>query len=141
VAPAPTLASEVVDALSRARSRPFVLYGRPRTGKSTLLREAARTTGRPVVWRSALDMADEVAEALWRRAYDSYSSTVVEDSRPLCIGHLEDLQRRPRTREALRRLLGKAAQRRPVLLTVTTSRDDAELIGWLGSWAEVRRLD
>ena len=132
------LASEVVDAFFRARSRPLVLCGRARTGKATLLREAARTTGQQVVWRSALEMADEVAEALWRRTYDSYSSTVAGDSRPLCIDHLEDLQRRPRTREALRRLLGKAAQRRPVLMTVTISEGEAGLLDWLGSWAELR---
>ena len=141
VALAAALAPEVVDALYRPRRRPLVLCGRTRSGKTTLLREAARTAGRRAVWCSAFDMSNELAEAIRGGVHESYTAALVGDPRPLCVEHLEDLRDKPRTREELRHLLGRVAPRRPVLLTVTRRRGDAELVRWLRSWTELRSLD
>ncbi len=137
---APALVMDVVDALYRARARPLALYGPPRSGKTTLLREAARTAGRQTVWCSAFDMANGLADAIRGGAEGRYSAALSADPRPLCVEHLEDLREKPRTREELRRLLRRAARRRPVLLTLTRTRGDAELVRWLRSWAVLRRL-
>ena len=50
----------------RPRRRPLALCGRTRSGKTTLLREAARTAGRQAVWCSAFDMSNELVEAIRR---------------------------------------------------------------------------
>jgi hypothetical protein len=57
------------------------------------------------------------------------------------VEHLEDLRTKPRTREELGRLLGRAATRRPILLTLTRTKGDAEMLAWLRARAEVFSLD
>ena len=138
---AANLTPAVVDALYRPRGRPLALAGRSRCGKTTLLREAVRRAGRQTVWCSAFDLANELVEAIWGGVRQTYSAAVVGDPRPLCVEHLEDLRENPRTREELRRLLKRAAPHRPVLLTVTRTRGDAEILRWLRCWAELRWLD
>jgi len=93
------------------------------------------------VWCSAFDLANELAEAIRGGTHESYSAALVGDRRPLCVEHLEDLRGKPRTREELRLLLTQAALRRPVLLTLTCTGGDAELVRWLRSWAELLSLD
>jgi len=140
VAVAATLKPHVVDALCRARRRPLALCGRSRAGKTTLLREAVRTAGRQAVWRPAFELAGELVEAIRCGVQESYAAALVADSRPLCVEHMEDLREKPRTREELCRLLSRAARHRPVLLTATRARGDAEVVVWLRSWTELRFL-
>lgn len=138
---AASLMPTVVDALYRPRPRPLALRGRSRSGKTTLLRDAARRAGRQTAWSSAFDLANQLVEAIRSGDYERYSAALVGDRRPLCVEHLEDLRGKPRTREELCHLLKRAARHRPVLLTVTRTRGDADLVRWLRSWAEVRSLD
>ena len=138
---AASLTPTVVDALYRPRKRPLALRGRSRSGKTTLLRDSARRAGRQAVWCSAFDLANELAEAIRGGTHESYSAALIGDRRPLCVEHLEELRGKPRTREELRLLLTQAALRRPVLLTLTRTRGDAELVRWLRPWAELLTLD
>ena len=69
-----------------------------------------------------------------------YRSGLTEDPRPLCVEHLEDLRGRPATREELRHILAHAASRRPILLTLTRARGDAEVAAWLRPWTEIVSL-
>jgi hypothetical protein len=89
------------------------------------------------VWCSARDLADEMVAAARADRVTSYGSSFAADPRPVCIEHLEDLRGKPRTRHELRHLLQHAAERRPVLLSLTRSRNDADVLAWLRSWAEV----
>jgi hypothetical protein len=138
---AASLTPTVVDALYRPRRRPLALRGSSRSGKTTLLRDSAHRAGRQTVWCSAFDLANELAAAIRGGTCESYSAALIGDRRPLCVEHLEDLRGKPRTREELRLLLTRAALRRPVLLTLTYTRGDAEVVRWLRSWAELRSLD
>jgi hypothetical protein len=131
----------LVDALYRPRRRPLVLRGRSRSGKTSILREAARRAGRQTVRYSAFDLAGEVVEAIRGDTYESYRAALVADPRPLCIEHLEDLRGKPSTRDVLRRLLQQAAGRRPVLLTLTRAERDGEIVRWLRPWAQLLSLD
>jgi hypothetical protein len=46
------------------------------------------------------------------------------------------------TRGEIRRLIeARAARGHAILLTVTSARQDAEIVGWLESWAELLRLE
>jgi hypothetical protein len=111
------------------------------SGKTTLLRDSVRRAERQAVWRSAFDLANELAEAIRCGRQEHYSAALVEDQRPLCVEHLEDLREKPRTREEVRLLLKRAAVRRPVLLRLTRRSGDGEVVRWLRSWAELRSLD
>jgi hypothetical protein len=141
VALAAKLTTEVVDALYRPRRRPLALGGRSRSGKTTLLRDAARRAGREAVWSSAFDLADQLVAAIRGGSYRAYATDLAGDLRPLCVEHVEDLRDKPRTREELRLLLERAALRRPVLLTLTRRRGDAEVVRWLRTWADLRSVD
>jgi hypothetical protein len=58
------------------------------------------------------------------------------------VEHLEDLRGKPRTREELRRLLLlRAAHGGATLLTSTGGRGHAEIVRWLGTWADTVSLD
>jgi chromosomal replication initiation ATPase DnaA len=139
--PDANIARVVLGALYGPRRRPLALAGRPGSGKTTLLRETTRRAGRQTVWRSAFDLANELAEAIRCGRREDYAAALVEDRRPLCVEHLEDLREKPRTREEVRLLLKRAAARRSVLLTLTRRRGDAEVVRWLRSWSEIRSLD
>jgi hypothetical protein len=69
-----------------------------------------------------------------------YRAGLTEDPRPLCVEHLEDLGGRPATREELRLVLAQAAGSRPILLTLTRARGDAEVAAWLRPWTEIVSL-
>jgi hypothetical protein len=139
--PDANIARGVVGVLYGSCRRPFALAGRSGCGKTKLLRQSARRAGRQAVWLSAIDLASELAEAIRCGRQEHYSVALAGDRRPLCVEHLEDLRERPRTREEVRLLLRRAAARRPVLLTLTRTRGDAEVVRWLRSWADVRSLD
>jgi len=107
------LSQTVVDALRRPRRRPLAVGGSSGSGKTTLLRDSARRAGTEAVWCSAFDLANELAEAIRGGRQEDYSASLVRDSRPLCIEHLEDLREKPRTREELGLLLKRAASTPP----------------------------
>jgi chromosomal replication initiation ATPase DnaA len=135
------LAPKVLAALVHPRSRPVALQGRSGSGKTTLLRSLTRATRRDAVWCSAFDLVSKLADAIRGGRYESLVAGLARDDRPLCVEHLEDLRGKPCTREELRRVLARAARRRPVLLTVTRSRGAAEVVRWLRPWAELLSLD
>lgn len=135
------LAPRLLAALLHPRSRPLALQGRSGSGKTTLLRSLEKATQRKAVWCSAFDLAHQLADAIREGRHDSLRAHLTRDDRPLCVEHLEDLRGKPRTREEVRRVLERAARRRPVLLTLTRSRGAAEIVRWLRPWAELVSLD
>jgi hypothetical protein len=101
----------------------------------------ALRSARETVWYTAFDLVDELTRSIRDGRYESYREALVQDDRPLYVEHLEDLRGKPRTREELGLLLGRAATRRPILLTLTRTKDDAEILAWLRARAEVFSLD
>jgi chromosomal replication initiation ATPase DnaA len=128
-------------AFSEPPSRPLALRGPSGSGKTTLLRGVSRQAQRQAVWLTAFDLVHELTAAIREDRYSGYSDTLAADQRPLCIEHLEDLRDKPQTRAIVQRLLERAAHRRPVLLTLTSSSRDAEVARWLGSWTELLSLE
>jgi chromosomal replication initiation ATPase DnaA len=141
MAHAAELAPRILAALSHQRSRPVALQGRSGSGKTTLLRSLSRAIQREVVWWSAFDLSSELAGAVREGRYERLSADLARDERPLCVEHLEDLRGKPCTREELRLVLARAAQRRPVLLTITRSKGTAEVVRWLRPWTRLLFLD
>ncbi len=140
MANAAELAPRLLAALLHPRSRPIVLQGRSGSGKTTLVKSLVRATRRDAAWCSAFDLTTQLADAIREGRYDSLCSDLARDHRPLCVEHLEDLRRKPRTREELRVVLARAAKRRPVLLTLTRSRGTAEVVRWLRPWVQLLSL-
>lgn len=141
VALAPEVVRRLLHAVSPPPTRPLALRGRTGSGKTTLLREVALRSARETVWYTAFDLVDELTRSIRDGRYESYREALVQDDRPLYVEHLEDLRGKPRTREELGLLLGRAATRRPILLTLTRTKDDAEILAWLRARAEVFSLD
>lgn len=132
----------VVAVLSHRPSRPLAIMGRTGVGKTTLLRAVAAEAEAEPVWCSAVDLVDQIVEALRCDVYDAWRDALVTDPRPLVVEHLEDLRGKPRTREELRHLLLlRAAKGGATLLTSTGGRGHAEIVGWLGGWADFVSLD
>jgi hypothetical protein len=75
-----------------------------------------------------------LSEAIREDRLSSYCEAFLQDERPLCVEHLEDLRGKPRTRAELERLLRSASRRRPVVLTLTLSSGDKEVARWLRTW-------
>lgn len=134
------LTPSLLAALVRRGGPPFALEGVSGCGKTRLLRSVTASAAPDTVWCSARDLADEMVAATRADRLKSYRSGFVADPRPVCIEHLEDLRGKPRTRDELRHLLQLASARRPVLLSLTRSRNDADVLSWLRSWAEVHCL-
>jgi hypothetical protein len=107
----------------------------------TLLRGLTHRAARDTVWASAFDLVNELTDAIRKGSDDSYRASLCDDDRPFCLEHLEDLRGKPRTRQELRCILEAAARRRTVLLTLTRSRGDAEILRWLRPWADVLLVD
>jgi hypothetical protein len=82
-----------------------------------------------------------MADAIREGRYQSYRAALSADDRPLYVEHLEDLRGKPRTRMELRSLLEAATRRRAVLLTLTRSRGDRDVLRWLRGWVELLPLD
>lgn len=141
MAPAPEIVRRLLRAVSSSLSRPVALRGRTGSGKTTLLREVAQRSARDTVWSTAFDLADELSRAIREGRYEGYCEALVQDDRPLYVEHLEDLRQKPRTRDELGRLFGRAAVRRPILLTLTHTEGDAEVLAWLRARSEVLSLD
>ena len=135
------VAPRLLHALSHLPARPLALRGRTGSGKTTLLRGVSLQSAKQTVWSTASDLARQLVQAIRDDRYEDYREVFVEDDRPLCVEHLEDLRGLPSTRQELRRLFERAATRRPVLLTLTHARGDAEILAWLRPWAEVLSLD
>ena len=135
------LAPRVLAALTRPGSAPLALEGRSGSGKTTLLRSLARSAAPQTVWYSAFDLTQELVGAIREGSYDVCRARIAEDPRPICIEHLEDLRGKPATRDEVRRLLLSAAAHRPVVVTLTRARGDAEVLEWLRPWAEVHSVD
>jgi ABC-type nitrate/sulfonate/bicarbonate transport system ATPase subunit len=57
------------------------------------------------------------------------------------VEHLEDLRDKPLTQATTQRLLEHAARSRPVLLTLTRSKHDAQVSRWLRSWTELLSIE
>lgn len=90
------------------------------------------------VFRSAFDLAGEMADALRGDSFDRFRRALTGDERPLVVEHLEDLRGKPSTREELRHLLqSRTDQGHATLLTVTNATGDAEVVEWLDGWTEV----
>jgi hypothetical protein len=121
-------------ALSRPSGRPLALKGRSGSGKTTLLRRATGGIAKEAVWLSAFDLVQGLSEAIREDRLSSYCEAFLQDERPLCVEHLEDLRGKPRTRAELERLLRSASRRRPVVLTLTLSSGDKEVARWLRTW-------
>ena len=138
---APEIVRRLLRAVSSPPTRPVALRGRTGSGKTTLLREVAQRSARETLWSTAFDLADELSRSIREDRYESYCEALVRDDRPLYVEHLEDLRRKPHTQEALGLLLGRAATRRPILLTLTRTKGDAEVLAWLRARAEVFSLD
>jgi chromosomal replication initiation ATPase DnaA len=136
------LAPRLLGGLCDPPPRPLAIRGRTGTGKTTLLRSVVRKSGCDVVWGTAVELVGQLAEAIRSDRYEDYRAALVDDGRPLCIEHLEDLRRKPVTRHEVRQLLeSRAARGHPVLLTLTSARGDAEVVEWLESWAELLLLE
>ena len=136
------LAPAVRAAFSKAAHAPVAIRGRTRAGKTTLLRRVASECRVEPVFRSAVDLTREMADAIRSDRFDRYRSALTGDERPLVVEHLEDLRGKPSTREELRHLLqSRRDQGHATLLTVTNATGDAEVIEWLEGWSEVLLLD
>jgi len=135
------LAPRLLTAVRRPGARPLVLSGRTGTGKTSILRRVAREAAPGTVWCSAFEFATQMADAIREGRYESYRAALSADDRPLYVEHLEDLRGKPRTRVELRSLLEAATRRRPVLLTLTRSRGDRDVLRWLRGWVELLPLD
>ena len=132
----------VAAALSRRPCRPLAITGRTGAGKTTLLRDLVAKGDLEAAWCPAVDLVERVIEALRCDRYAALRAALVADPRPLVIEHLEDLRAKPRTREEIRRLLlSRAANGAASLLTLTAGPGDAEIVRWLGGWADVVSLD
>jgi chromosomal replication initiation ATPase DnaA len=132
----------VIAALSHRPCRPLAIAGRTGVGKTALLRALAAEADVEPAWCSAVDLVEQVVEALRCDVYDAWCDALVTDPRPLVVEHLEDLRGKPRTREELRRLLRlRAAKSGATLLTSTRGRGHAEIVKWLGGWADFVSLD
>jgi chromosomal replication initiation ATPase DnaA len=131
----------VAAALSRRPCRPLAITGRTGAGKTTLLRAAMARRDLQAAWCPAVDLVERVIEALRCDRYPALRAALVADPRPLVIEHLEDLRGKPRTRVELRSLLEAATRRRAVLLTLTLSRGDRDVLRWLAGWVELLPLD
>jgi chromosomal replication initiation ATPase DnaA len=135
------LAPTLLAALRQGRGPAIAIAGRSRTGKTTLLRRVAREASSDVVWYSAVDLVSELIDAIRTDRHEECRRHLETDPRPVCIEHLEDLRGKARTRHELRHVLQGASARRAVVLTLTRSRDDAEVLDWLRSWAHLYSLD
>ena len=132
----------VAAALSRRPCRPLAITGRTGAGKTTLLRALVAEADIEPVWCPAVDLAERVVEALRCDRYAALRAALAADPRPLVVEHLEDLRAKPRTREEIRQLLlSRAANGAASLLTLTAGPGDAEIVRWLGGWADVVSLD
>ena len=132
----------VAAALSRRPCRPLAITGRTGAGKTTLLRDLVAKGDLEAAWCPAVDLVERVIEALRCDRYAALRAALVADPRPLVIEHLEDLRAKPRTREEIRRLLlSRAANGSASILTLTTGPGGAEIVRWLGGWADVVSLD
>ena len=131
----------VAAALARRPCRPLAITGRTGAGKTTLLRAVVAKGDLQAAWCPAVDLVERVIEALRCDRFPALRAALVADPRPLVIEHLEDLRGKPRTRVELRSLLEAATRRRPVLLTLTRSRGDRDVLRWLRGWVELLPLD
>jgi chromosomal replication initiation ATPase DnaA len=135
------LAPALRAALSNPCHRPVAIRGRTRAGKTTLLRRVASECRVEPIFRSAFDLAGEMADAIRSDRFDRYRSGLTGDERPLVVEHLEDLRGKPSTREELRHILqSRRDQGHATLLTVTNGRGDAEVVEWLEGWSDVLLL-
>lgn len=134
------LGDRIAAALSRPTGRPLALRGRSGCGKTTLLRGVVASTGKEPVWLSAFDLVNELVTAIRQGRLSSYSNALADDARPLCVEHLEDVRQKPRTRE-VKHVVQRASRNRPVVLTLTRSRRDADVTRWLRPWTDLVSLD
>lgn len=142
MARAAELAPKLLGGLSDLRPRPLAIRGRSGSGKTSLLRSVVRQSGREAVWGTARELVEQLAEAVRSGRYEPYRAALIDDVRPLCIEHLEDLHGKPVTRGEVRRLLEDRATRgRATLLTLTGARGDVEVLEWLESWAELLLIE
>lgn len=133
--------AKLVAAFSGPSSRPLALRGPSGSGKTTLLRGFSHRARRQAVWLTAFDLVHELTAAIREDRYGAYSDTLAADQRPLCIEHLEDLRGKPQTRATVQHLLERAARLRPVLLTLTRSKGDADVVRWLHAWTELLSIE
>jgi chromosomal replication initiation ATPase DnaA len=132
----------VAAALSRRPCRPLAFTGRTGAGTTSLLRAVVAKGDLQAAWCPAVDLVERVIEALRCDRFAALRASLVADPRPLVIEHLEDLRGKPRTRDEIRRLLlSRAANGAATILTLTTGPGGAEIVRWLGGWAEVVSLD
>ena len=128
-------------ALAAGGSRPLAIVGPSGCGKSTLLRGAMRARGLEPLWLSGFDLVNEMVEAIRADRLNAFRESIANDPRPLVVEHLEDLKGRAWTQAEVRRLFEERVERgNGVLLTLTIGRGAEGVIGWLGQFAEVRRL-
>jgi chromosomal replication initiation ATPase DnaA len=135
------LDARIAERLAQPCGRPLAIRGRSGSGKTTLLRNAVGSTCRTTVWLSAFDLVNDLATAIRQDRHTRFCSALIGDSRPLCVEHLEDVRGQPCTRAELQRLLVQAAERRPIVMTLTRSRSDGEVTRWLCSWTDLVSLD
>jgi chromosomal replication initiation ATPase DnaA len=142
MARAPDLAPRLLAGVSDPPPRPLAIHGDSGSGKTRLVRSVVHRSGREAVWSTAFELVAQMTEAMRSGRYDPHRETLIDDGRPLCIEHLEDLRGKPVTRGEVRRLLEDRARRgRATLLTVTRARGDLEVLEWLEPWAELVRLE
>jgi chromosomal replication initiation ATPase DnaA len=128
-------------ALAAGGSRPLAIVGPSGCGKSTLLRGAMRARGLEPLWLTGFELVNDLVEAIREDRLGAFRDGVAADPRPLVVEHLEDLKGKRRTQVEVQRLFEERVERgNGVLLTLTIGRGAEGVVGWLGQFAEVRRL-